>query len=344
MAGMPLVCNTHKARMLLSYVAVFCGGAVVMLGIVALAPQNAGCSRTYDLLSPQLRCEQGLQQGEWDYEPLRDALLQKKEQFKNEGKTSELSIVFRDLDNGARFGIGEYEKFQPASLRKVPILMAYLHMADLDPAILDKTLSYSGTLKMNANVEQSDQTIQPNTLYTVRELLQKMIVYSDNYSYTVLTEELNLSPPILPYYTFRDLGVLKMMIDPKGEYISIQSYSTLFAILYTTGYLSKDMSQYGLNLLSEATFTDGLVAGVPAGTRVAHKFGQRAPEPGEDGQLHDCGVVYHPRTAYVLCVMTSGNDFEKQKQVIAEISRTVYDAVSSLSLDGSPQNDSGAVR
>ncbi|HRH93562.1 MAG TPA: class A beta-lactamase-related serine hydrolase [Candidatus Peribacteria bacterium] len=341
---MPLVCNPAKSRMLLAYAGVFCCGAAAMFGIVALVPQNAGCSRTYDLLSPQVRCEQGLQQGEWDYEPLRDALLQKKAQFKNEGKASELSIAFRDLDNGARFGIGEYEKFQPASLRKVPILLVYLHMADLDPAILDKTLSFSGTLKMNANVEQSDETIQPNTPYTVRELLEKMIVYSDNYSYTVLTDELNQSPPILPYYTFRDLGVLKMMIDPKGEYISIQSYSTLFAILYSSGYLSKDMSQYGLNLLSRATFTEGLVAGVPAGTRVAHKFGLRAPEAGEDGQLHDCGIVYHPRTAYVLCVMTSGTDVEKQKQVIAEISHTVYEAVSSLSQDMRPRDDAGAPR
>ncbi len=309
----------------------FAFGVLVLAVPAAITSGDDSCIRNFALINPRLRCEEGLQQGEWDYEFLRDTLLLKKNDYKANGDVSHLSVYFRDLDYGPRFGIGEYDKFQPASLRKVPVLITYLHLADLDPAILEKTLSFSGALRINQNMPASEYTIQPDTPYTVRELLTKMIVHSDNYSYLLLTEEMNAITPIIPYYTFRDLDVLRMMMDAKGEYISIQSYGNLFAVLYNTGYLSKGMSQYALELLSQATFAEGLVADLPQGVRVAHKFGERF-EPDGENQLHDCGIVYHPVTNYTLCVMTTGTDFEKQKAAIAEISRMVYDGVSSLPL------------
>lgn len=299
--------------------------------MLVFSPRDTTCTNDYDLLNPRLRCDSELQQGEWDYEPLRDALILKKNELKSEGAVSHLSVYFRDLDRGPRLGVGEYDKFQPASLRKVPVLIAYLHMADLDPTILEKTLSFTGEVRINQNVEKSEETIKPNTEYTIRELLKKMIVYSDNYSYTLLNNEMNANPPIIPYYTFRDLDVLRMMMDPKGEYVSIQSYGNLFAVLYNTGYLSKEMSQYALELLSQSTFEDGLDAGVPEQVRVAHKFGERA-DLTQDKQLHDCGIVYHPDLAYVLCIMTTGENLEIQKAAIADLSRMVYDTISSLDL------------
>lgn len=289
------------------------------------------CHETYDLLSPRLRCTNTIQQGEWDYEPLREELLAKKAELKDSKKVSHVSIFFRDLDHGPRFGIGEYDKFQPASLLKLPVLIAFLHEADRNPDLLNQTLSFAGTIKTAQNVEVSDETIKPNTPYTIRELLTKMIVYSDNYSYALLTHELNEAPSLTTYYTFRDLDILKMMLAPRADYISIQSYGNLFAVLYNTGYLSKEMSQFALELLSQATFRDGLVAGVPENIRVAHKFGYRTPA-GEDSQLHDCGIVYHPSTTYMLCVMTSGSDLESEQSAIAEVSRVVYDRILSLHL------------
>jgi beta-lactamase class A len=158
-----------------------------------------------------------------------------------------------------------------------------------------------------------------------------MIVHSDNYSYSLLTHELNHSPGPSAYYTFRDLDVLTMMTAPKADYISIQSYGNLFAILYNTGYLSKEMSQFALELLSETTFNEGLVAGVPKNIRVAHKFGYRTLAD-QDSQLHDCGIVYHPSMSYVLCIMTSGPNFEDKKSAIADLSRIVYENIAELHL------------
>ncbi len=313
------------------YLIAFTLGVLAVLGILGILKHSAPCQYQYDLLSPARRCSNLLSQGEWNYELLRDALSMKKEEWKTAGDVTHLSIYFQDLDHGPRFGIGEYDKFQPASLIKVPLLIYFLHVADLDPHILDKTLSYSGTLKTEDNVRAPEQTIHPDTPYTIRDLLRKMIVYSDNRSYTLLLREMNALSEEIAYYTFRDLDVLQMMLDTKMTYVSISSYARLFAILYNTGYLSKDMSQFALELLSEATFKEGIVTGVPDDMRVAHKFGYAFVD-GEN-QLHDCGIVYHPQMAYILCIMTIGADPNKASSVIAGISRMVYEGVSVLKFD-----------
>lgn len=282
----------------------------------------------YDLLNPQRRCNDVLPQGEWNYEYLREALSQKKEVLKSSGAVSHLSIYFQDLDHGPRFGIGEYDKFQPASLMKVPVLIFFLHAADLQPSILEQTLSYTSELDVADNSTDPETSIAPSTPYTIRELLEKMIVHSDNRSYLMLLHEMNRVSESTAYYTFRDLDILQMMLESETTYVSISMYAKLFSILYNTGYLSKEMSQLALHLLSEATFRQGIVAGVPEGIRVAHKFGF-AMIDGE-GQLHDCGIIYHPKMAYVLCVMTTAQDPQQANTAIAEISRMTYDAVSSL--------------
>ncbi len=315
---------------LASFLLIFLLGSVATLGVQKYLTANKPCEHDYDLLNPDIRCDGYLPQGEWNYEELRDVLSKKKEELKSSGTLDHISIYFRDLDNGPRFGIGEYDKFQPASLTKLPVLIAYLHLADLYPSILEKQLSFIDKFTVNENAEQPDETIKAGTPYSVKKLLTKMIVYSDNYSYELLTREMNASPKMITYYTFRDLDVLRMMLSPKADFVSIQSYASLFAILYNTGYLSRGMSQFALQLLSQTTFKEGLVAGVPDGVIVAHKFGHRILK--NEDQLHDCGIVYHPSMNYILCVMTSGPSYENEKSAIAEVSHIVYDAVSTLKL------------
>lgn len=317
-------------KMILSSLCAFLLGGLCLLLVQKIDTDPHACHKQFDLLNPHLSCSDSIQQGEWDFEPLRDTLNAKVAEFKDTHKVSHISIYFRDLNHGPRFGIGEYDKFQPASLLKLPVMIALLHDADRAPSLLDRTLTYSGSIDVNQNTEGGEESIQPNTPYTIRELLTKMIVYSDNYSYKILTHELNTPSPVGAYLTFRDLDVLSMMLAPKANIISIQSYSNLFAVLYNTGYLSKESSQFALELLAKSTFTDGLVDGVPQGVRVAHKFGHRILDTGED-QLHDCGIVYHPTTTYILCVMTSGADFPTEESVVADVSRVVYDGVSSIS-------------
>jgi hypothetical protein len=64
---------------------------------------------------------------------------------------------------------------------------------------------------------------------------------------------------------------------------------------------------------------------IPKEIQVAHKFG--VYESDSYKFLHDCGIVYHPKNPYFLCIMTKDLGMEKSKELIPEISKDVYDYI-----------------
>ena len=78
-----------------------------------------------------------------------------------------------------------------------------------------------------------------------------------------------------------------------------------------------------IDILARQEFNDEIPAGLPAGTRIAHKTGWIT------GVTHDAAIVYPPgRKPYVLVVLTKGiPDRPVAQKLIADISRLVWDAV-----------------
>ncbi len=283
------------------------------------------CAETYDLLNPRWRCEkEPLKSAEYDQ--LLNALLQKTEEWKKAGDISFVTIFFRDLQAGNLFNIHAYEHFAPASLLKVPVMIALLKYAETHPKILDEEIQMGEKLPSGANLTDPEQTLVPHETYTIREMLRRMIVYSDNTSKEVLRSRLEALSPGIMDQTFVDLGIA--LQNPDGSpYITIRSYAAMFRSLYNASYLDRVMSEEALNLLTQAEFTQGIDAGVPTGVQVAHKFGYLNVSPQEQ-QLHDCGIVYFPEKPYLLCVMTRGKDPRTIADVIGEISKAVFVEVS----------------
>jgi len=93
------------------------------------------------------------------------------------------------------------------------------------------------------------------------------------------------------------------------------------------------MSEKALKYLSHIDFHEGIAGGVPAGVPVASKFGEKVLDDGKVVELHEFGIVYHPRGPYLLGVMTKGSDLGRQSAVIREISRLIY-----AEIDTQPSN------
>jgi len=109
-------------------------------------------------------------------------------------------------------------------------------------------------------------------------------------------------------------------------------YGHIFRVLYNASYLNRRLSERALEYFAKSDFHDGLEAGVPPGTTIAHKFGiYSIPGRTQTAQLHDCGVVYYPGRPYFLCVMTEGRDADTLAAVIRQISREVFLAVDAQS-------------
>ncbi len=248
----------------------------------------------------------------------------------NSGKVSSAGIYFRELQGGRWFGINENAKFSPASLLKVPIMIAYLKSAEKQSKILDAVLAYDGTFDLNKEEYfRSPYWIGAGNGYKVSDLMTAMIVNSDNNATSLLFNAIDQSSLA---EVFTDLG-LSIPADntPTVDDISPKSFSYFFRVLYNATYLNEEFSEKALDLLGRAQFPRGIQAGVPSGTTTAQKFGERSVLS-KDGtlqyrELHDCGIVYSSVRPYVLCIMTRGNDFNDLVSVIQNVSAMTYEEV-----------------
>ncbi|MES2965841.1 MAG: serine hydrolase, partial [Bdellovibrionota bacterium] len=125
--------------------------------------------------------------------------------------------------------------------------------------------------------------------------------------------------------TLKEMGV-PLVISDGQVWLRVSSYSSIFRILFNATYLDAKHSSMALDLLTRSKFMKGLRAGLPTDIKIAHKFGERGF--GDDFQLHDCGIVYVPKTPYLLCVMTRGKAFDDLSEAIRNISDVVYRNVS----------------
>lgn len=276
----------------------------------------------YSFISPLLECYT-----EKSDTPENTRIQKKVEQIIDErmrsGSITNASVYFRDLGNGPWFGINEEEKFTPASLLKVSILISYYKMIEDNPELLEKKYLAEDDYTPSAtqNITPSRE-IEIGKEYSVKELLDLMITESSNQATHMLLKTL---PEFQIDKTYSDLGIEIPDVQNSENYMSVKDYSSFFRVLYNASYLNKYYSEEALRLLSNSKYKKALVAGLPEGVLVAHKFGER--EHNNLKQLHDCGIIYKQDKNYLLCVMTRGKDFNTLSSVIKDISKIVFDNV-----------------
>lgn len=282
--------------------------------------QNGG----YTYINPLLECE--VAEGSIDArkESFQDDLQAFVDGLKKNHELSDAAVYFRDLNNGPTFGINEKGEFFPASLLKVPVMMAYYHMADDEPGLLEKEIFYEKPqiLDFTPTIIPREELV-PGQSYQVGELIRRMIVYSDNQSLLLLSSRLPLSSL---QDLFSMLGVGEDVLTNPDAKLTVKEYAGFFRILFNSSYLSRESSEKALALLAMTDYNDALPAGVPQEVKVSHKFGEAGTMDAER-QLHDCGIVYFPSHPYLACIMTRGQDEEVLRRSIKEISRFIYQKV-----------------
>jgi len=247
-------------------------------------------------------------------------------------KVQGVSVLFRDLEKSTGFGINENAEYAPASLLKLPLLIAYLKAYESDPTLLDKKLAIAdGTDLISQQNYQPAQFAKPGQAYTVQDLLNYMIIYSDNNAAALLD---NYIQPELKNTVYNDLGLTVPPESMTVDFMSARLYSYFFRILFNATYISPELSEQAMELLIEARFPDGIEGGVPKGIPIAQKFGERKIKVNDNSnkgsfynELHSCGIVFYPENPYLLCIMTKGDNFSDLSQLIQSISKTIYQQV-----------------
>lgn len=281
------------------------------------------------LTNPLLECaEQPERYYKQNLTDLEDRVEKMANDAQKDSSLTYASVYYRDLNNGPWFGVNESEEFIPASLLKLPLVMTFYWKAEDDPGLFGREVAYSPDV--NSSVQEQPFGPQKNIVagqkYTVKDLIKYTLQESSNEAAIALS---NIAGQDQIFSVYKDLG-LKSPVMNQDYHIDTRTYASFFRILYNATYIDRPASEEILSMLSDASFKDGLIAGVPTGTVVAHKFGSRKTDSGKD-QLHDCGIIYAPGKPYILCVMTHGNDFTKLADFIKNISSVVYAEVTRTS-------------
>lgn len=285
---------------------------------------NNNCK--YKFLNP-LTCNFGISKSTKQYTSLRNEIINYINDSSTKKNADEVSVYFRDLKNGTTMSINAQDSFFPASLLKVPLLMMYYKKAETDPNVLKRKITINGDLKTKKQNIIPQIGVIPGQAYSIDELLNLLITQSDNGAWAVLLDDLDKNHSTQDFLsTLNELGIIDPNRQDQDQVITTQAYASIFRSLYESSYLNSEMSERALELLSESIYKNGIVAGVPQGTVIAHKFGEQSEDK---TQLHDCGIIYFDKNPYLLCIMTQGESISQLQPVIQTISKRVFEKVKS---------------
>ncbi len=292
-----------------------------------VTPVTLGNCENHPFINPTLDC------GEIDQNITRirniDIQIRKIiDNEKKEGHITRASVFYRDLTTRRWFGIDDTANFYGASLLKLPLSIIYFKFAEISPNILGQKFSLPTENRNEKEMFPSYKKIlTPGSEYTVQELIEGMLIDSDNNPVSVLNGHID---PIFRSNILTDLGIEQSETgsDSPERYINVRIYSNILRFLYNSSYLNLEYSNTLLEYLSRSTFTDGISKVIPKNIPVAHKFGE-ATQYATDGSivsriLHDCGIVYEPTNPYIICVMTEGKDFSQMSEVIQHITKATF--------------------
>jgi beta-lactamase class A len=247
------------------------------------------------------------------------------ENYKTNQGVVAASVYIKDYVGNGWTSLNENEKYEPGSLFKVPILIAYLKMNEQNPGVLDKELLFNQSFAIDKKVAYKSKTIQLGKSYKIKELLRYMIEYSDNNATALLNN--NLKTDVLEKL-FEDFGLQKPDVHAKNYYFTVKEYSIFMRSIYNASYLTIEDSEFAASLMSNSEFNDGIKKFIPKEVKTISKFGESGTNV--EMQLHETAIVYLKNRPYLLTVMTKGKDNKSLSNLISDISKTTFSNLNNL--------------
>lgn len=266
--------------------------------------------------------------------PLRDAIVQRI--ARDSGAI--VAVAFRDLKTGDTVFINADSSFHAASTMKVPVMIELYRQAEQRRLSLDQPILLVNRFASIADTSHYSLTASDDgdtTLYSrvgtrvpVRELMQRMIVRSSNLATNVLIALVGADQVMT---TTRNLGATRIRVlrgvedgaafrRGMNNTTTARDLSILLGAIASPGLLSERSRREMRDVLLAQEFNDEIPAGLPPGTKVAHKTGWIT------GVLHDAAIVYpEGRPPYILVVLTRNIPDEKvARALIVDIARLVH--------------------
>jgi beta-lactamase class A len=253
--------------------------------------------------------------------------------------TGTFAVAFYDLHADKQLLINAHEKFHAASTMKTPVMIEVYKQAGLGKFALSDSVLVKN--EFSSIVDGSPFQLNPEddsdqTLYgavgkkrSIASLVYDMIIVSSNLATNIVIERVDAKNVMA---TLREAGVNDMQVlrgveDSKAFQQGLNNSTTaydlmlIFKKLAQGEFVSKTACEEMIRILMDQRFNEMIPAGLPEGTKVAHKTGNIT------GVRHDSGIVFLPDgRKYVLVLLSKGLEDENAgMQTMASVSRMIYE-------------------
>lgn len=252
-----------------------------------------------------------------------------------------VGLVLKEVGGGMAVFINADTVFHAASTMKLPVLIEYFRALDAGRLRRDQDLLLvnefasivdGSPYSLDAGAD-SDSSVYRlvGTRVPLRHLAERMILRSSNLATNALIAVVGAqaADSTARLLGARSMRVLRGVEDGKAferglnNVTSARDLATLLEAIEMGTAASKASCRDMLDILLREEYVTEIPAGLPPGTRIAHKTGWIT------ATRHDAAIVYPTgQRPYVLVVLTRGiREDEAQQRLIADLSRLVWAAV-----------------
>lgn len=243
--------------------------------------------------------------------------------------TANLSGVYGlyviDLKSEYSFGVYEDETFEAASLMKLPVMAAMF--LESEKGSLNLETKYKLVSKDRVGGAGSLYGKPDGYEITYRNLVKLMGQQSDNTAFNVTKQILGEEKinSLIESAAMTNTNFSEHAITPKD-------IGNFFKELWEGNIVKKASRDEILLFLTDTIYENWLRAGLPDGTRLAHKYGR------EVHVVNDAGIVFSEgpsgsenppgRRPYVVVIMSKGVVETEADEVFPKLSKIVFDGLS----------------
>ncbi len=251
---------------------------------------------------------------------------------------ADVGIAFRTLDGKDEWFFHPDEVFHAASTMKIPVMIELFHQVREGKLKLGDSIPIRNEFR--SIVDGSPYRLDPADdsevdLYkaegqtrTLSQLCERMITVSSNFATNLLIEKVGVQNVRDTVHALGADGmqVLRGVEDNKAYAKGLNNTTTARGLLLLLQAIAEDKAcdpgscRQMLAILERQQFNEGIPAGLPAGTVVAHKTGEITKIH------HDAAIVFAPRP-FVLVVLVRGLEHKKASAALmAGAARELYRA------------------
>ena len=249
---------------------------------------------------------------------------------------AEVGVAFRTLDGKMEWFSRADDVFHAASTMKIPVMIELFHQVREGKVKLDEPLIIKN--EFHSLADGSLYTLDPaddseTDLYkavgqtrTLSQLCELMITISSNLATNILLEKLgvdNIRATVQGLHA-DGMSVLRGVEDNKAYEKGMNNTTTARGLLILLEAIAKgqavdpDSSRQMVEILARQKFNEAIPAGLPSGTRVAHKTGELP-------KLHHDAAIVYARRPFVLVILVRGLAESKDSAALmADITRRIY--------------------